>query len=143
MEAILTIYSPSPNLITLLISASNYVISGSAGFEAAKACAVIDDVPRVLNQDQGDPGDPSQLMTTPTVSVKTGKKLLFSPTFSGLLDHNLPQKTTTFERRAKRALNTYPPLSQAKQEKLPFLHTTWRPIALCQQCYNYLIVCLT
>ena len=85
MEAVLTIccYSPSPNLITLLISASNYIISGSTGFEAAKACAVIDDVPRALDQDPDDPGDPSQLLTTPPVSVKTGKNLLFFPTFTG------------------------------------------------------------
>ena len=87
MEAVLTIccYSPSPNLITLLISASNYIISGSTGFEAAKACAVIDDVPRALDQDPDDPGDHSQLLTTPPVSVKTGKNLLFFSTYSGLL----------------------------------------------------------
>ena len=86
MEAVLTIcYSPSPNLITLLILASNYIISGSTGFEVAKACAVIDDVPRVLDQDPDIPGDPSQLLTTPPVSVKTGKNLLFFPAFTGLL----------------------------------------------------------
>lgn len=76
MEAVLaicTIQSP-PNLITLLISASNYIISGSTGFEAAKACAVIDDAPRV--PDQGHTGDTSQLLTTPPVSVKTGKKAM-------------------------------------------------------------------
>ena len=79
MEAVLTIcYSPSPTLITLLISASNYVISGSTGFESAKACAVINEVPRVLDQDPDNPGDLSQLLTTPPVSVKTGKNLCFS-----------------------------------------------------------------
>lgn len=86
MEAVLAICAirGPPNLITLLISASNYIISGSTGFEAAKACAVIDDAPRVL--DQGQTGDTSQLLTTPPVSVKTGKKalktvlFLFSPT---------------------------------------------------------------
>ena len=63
-----------PNLITLPVSASNYIISGSTGFEAAKACAVIDDAPRVLDSDHGGPGDTSgQLLTTPPVSVKTGK----------------------------------------------------------------------
>ena len=76
MEAVLAICAirGPPNLITLLISASNYIISGSTGFEAAKACAVIDDAPRVL--DQGQTGDTSQLLTTPPVSVKTGKKEL-------------------------------------------------------------------
>ena len=76
------------NLITLPVSASNYIISGSTGFEAAKACAVIDDAPRVLDTDHGGPGDTSgQLLTTPPVSVKTGKwrkvtqgLFLFSPT---------------------------------------------------------------
>ena len=50
-----------------LVSASNYIISGSTGFESAKACAVIEDSPRenVL--------DDSNYFTNSPVSVKPGK----------------------------------------------------------------------
>lgn len=50
-----------------LVSASNYIISGSTGFESAKACAVIEDSPRenVL--------DDSSYFTNSPVSVKPGK----------------------------------------------------------------------
>ena len=34
------------SLITVSFSASNYIISGSSGFETAKACAVIEETPR-------------------------------------------------------------------------------------------------
>ena len=49
-------------------SASNYIISGSSGFETAKACAVIEDTPR-SNENQISIDDNYDL----PVSVKPGK----------------------------------------------------------------------
>ena len=61
-------------------------------------------------------------------------------------------KTTTFERRAKRALNKYPPLSRAKREKFPSLHTPYQctqkchrkpPLLRCEQSKPWKIVPLS
>ena len=54
-----------------LISASNYIISGSSGFETAKACAVIEETPR-SNENQISIEDNYDL----PVSVKPGEVLL-------------------------------------------------------------------
>ena len=56
------------SLITVSFSASNYIISGSSGFETAKACAVIEDTPR-SNENQISIDDNYDL----PVSVKPGK----------------------------------------------------------------------
>ena len=55
-------------LINVSFSASNYIISGSSGFETAKACAVIEDTPR-SNENQISIDDNYDL----PVSVKPGK----------------------------------------------------------------------
>ena len=56
------------SFITVSFSASNYIISGSSGFETAKACAVIEDTPR-SNENQISIDDNYDL----PVSVKPGK----------------------------------------------------------------------
>ena len=56
------------SLITVSFSASNYIISGSSGFETAKACAVIEETPR-SNENQISIDDNYDL----PVSVKPGK----------------------------------------------------------------------
>ena len=58
---------------TFIISASNYIISGSSGFETAKACAVIEETPR-SNENQISIEDNYDL----PVSVKPGKNLFLS-----------------------------------------------------------------
>ena len=59
--------------MTVSFSASNYIISGSSGFETAKACAVIEDTPR-SNENQISIDDNYDL----PVSVKPGKNLFLS-----------------------------------------------------------------
>ena len=59
------------SLITVSFSASNYIISGSSGFETAKACAVIEETPR-SNENQISIDDNYDL----PVSVKPGEDLL-------------------------------------------------------------------
>ena len=54
--------------MTVSFSASNYIISGTSGFETAKACAVIEDTPR-SNENQISIDDNYDL----PVSVKPGK----------------------------------------------------------------------
>ena len=56
------------SFITVSFSASNYIISGTSGFETAKACAVIEDTPR-SNENQISIDDNYDL----PVSVKPGK----------------------------------------------------------------------
>ena len=62
-----------PDLLLFLISASNYIISGSSGFETAKACAVVEDTPR-SNENQISIENNYDL----PVSVKPGKNLFLS-----------------------------------------------------------------
>ena len=64
------IFKRISSLITVSFSASNYIISGSSGFETAKACAVIEDTPR-SNENQISIDDNYDL----PVSVKPGKVL--------------------------------------------------------------------
>ena len=51
--------------------------------------------------------------------------------------HKSAKKNTTFDRRAKRALNKYPSLSQAKGEKFPFLYTPYWCTQICQKKHAF------
>ena len=68
----------------------------------------------------------------PPSLLSEAREVSFS-TYPLPVNSKVPQKTTTFERRAKWAPNKYPLLSWAKQEKLPFLHTPYRCIQKCHR----------
>ena len=61
-------------------------------------------------------------------------------TTSNLVHTKVPQKTSTFERRAKRAQKNAPPLSRAKREKFPSLHTPYWSTQKCHRKPALLIV---